>query len=185
MKTKVSREKLVFRRWKSGGGAGAFTLIEIMIVVGIIGLVAAMGLPSIGKSLQKEGMRKGVSDLEDVFFSAREQAIFYNKKVAVDIYPKENRFGVDGAAAGAPGEGGTVINSHSGRAVVATLPSGISFAMVDIYRQDYSQSEPARIWFQPDGTADEAVIVLLGQGGRRKITLEYATGMPLATDVDQ
>jgi hypothetical protein len=133
-------------------------------------------------------MRKGISDLEDVFFSAREQAIFYNKKVAVLIYPKENRFGVEGTAAGdagAAGDGGTVINSHSGRAVVATLPSGVAFALLDIYRQDYMESEPARIWFQPDGTADEAVIVLLCKGDRRKITLEYATGMPTATDVDQ
>jgi prepilin-type N-terminal cleavage/methylation domain-containing protein len=186
MKTKVCREKLAVRRWQSGGGTGAFTLIEIMIVVGIIGLVAAMGLPSIGKGMQKEGMRKGISDVEDVFFSAREQAIFNNKKVAVLIYPKENRFGVEGTAvAGGAGDGGTVVNSHSGRAVVATLPPGVVFAMLDIYRQDYMESEPARIWFQPDGTADEAVIVLLCKGDRRKITLEYATGMPVATDVDQ
>ena len=78
----------------------AFTLIEIMIVVGIIGLVAAMGLPSITKALQKEGMRKAVSDVQDVFFSAREQAILNNQKVAVVFYPRDRRFGVEGAASG-------------------------------------------------------------------------------------
>ena len=49
----------------------AFTLMEIMIVVAIIGLIMAMGLPSIIKVLQKEGMRKAVSDLTDVCAAAR------------------------------------------------------------------------------------------------------------------
>ncbi len=34
-----------------------------MIVVGIIGLMAAMGVPSILQMLHKEGMRKAVNDL--------------------------------------------------------------------------------------------------------------------------
>jgi type II secretion system protein H len=161
-----------------------FTLIEIMIVVAIIGLIAAMGAPSIGKALQKEGMRKAVSDVEDVFFSAREQAIFQNKKVAVIFYPNQNRFGVEGTSAGSD-EGGTVVNHHSGKTLVATLPEGVQFAMLDIFRQDYVQSDWARVFFNPDGTADEAVIVLISKGRTQKITLEYATGLPVVSAVDQ
>ena len=163
-------------------GNAAFTLIEIMIVVAIIGLFAAMGVPSIAKALQKDGMRKAVSDFEDVCFSAREQAIITNQKVAVVIYPRERRFGVEGTAAG---NAGTVVNTHSGKTLVATLPDGIQFGMLDIFRQDYVQSDWAKIFFNPDGTCDEAVVVLIGKGGARKITLEYATGAPIATAVDQ
>ena len=155
----------------------AFTLIEIMIVVGIIGLMAAMGLPSIAKALQKEGMRKAVSDVQDVFFSAREQAIIGNKKVAVVFHPKERQFGVEGA--------GGAVNVHSGKTLIATLPDGVEFGMLDIFRQDYVQSDWAKVFFNPDGTCDEAVIVLISKGRAQKITLEYATGMPEISAVDQ
>lgn len=150
-----------------------------MIVVAIIGLMAAMGLPSIAKALQKEGMRKAVSDVQDVFFSAREQAIWQNKKVAVIFHPRERQFGVEGASAS--------VNVHSGKTLMATLPEGVEFGMLDIYHQDYLQSpeDYAAVWFQADGTCDEAVIVLIYKGQAQKITLDYATGMPVISSVDQ
>ncbi len=160
----------------------AFTLIEIMVVVGIIGLVAAMGMPSIVKAMQKEGMRKAVSDMQDVFFSAREKAILTNQKVAVVFYPRERRFGVEGAAAG---DSGTAVNVHSGKTTATTLPNGVELGMLDIFRQDYVQSDWAKIFFNADGTCDEAVIVLIAKGRSQKITLEYATGMPVVSDVDK
>ena len=160
----------------------AFTLIEIMIVVGIIGLVAAMGIPSIVKALQKDGMRKAVSDVQDVFFSAREKAILTNQKTAVVFYPRERRFGVEGSAIG---DAGTAVNTHSGKTTVATLPEGVELGMLDIFRQDYVQSDWAKIFFDAEGTCDEAVLVLIGKGGSLKITLEYATGMPVVSQVDQ
>lgn len=144
-----------------------------MIVVGIIGLLAAMGIPSLAKALQKEGMRKAVSDVQDVLFTARERAIISNQKVAAVFYPRERKFEAEGGA------------THSGKTSSATLPPGVEFAMLDIFRQDYVQSDWAKIFFNPDGTCDEAVIVLISQGRAQKITLEYATGMPIATAVDQ
>ena len=53
-----------------------------MIVVAIIGLIAAMGVPSILQIFRKEGMRKAVSDVKDVFAEARAQAILKNQKTA-------------------------------------------------------------------------------------------------------
>ena len=147
-----------------------------MVVVAIIGLVAAMGMPSIIKAVQKEGMRKALSDVQDVCFTARERAIISKQKTAVVIHPADGSFSVEGAAAG----GGS-----NGKVAASTLPDGIHFAMLDIFRQDYLESDWAKIFFYPDGTCDEAVIVLLGRGESEKITLDYATGTPIVSDVKQ
>jgi prepilin-type N-terminal cleavage/methylation domain-containing protein len=157
---------------RHGRTAAGFTLVEIMVVVAILGLVAAMGLPSIIKAVQKEGMRQAVSDVQDVCFTARERAIFSKQKTAVVFYPREGRFSAEGGGGG-------------GKVAAATLPDAIAFAMLDIFRQDFGGSEWARVFFYPDGTCDEAVIILMGRGESRKITLDYATGQPVLSAVDK
>jgi prepilin-type N-terminal cleavage/methylation domain-containing protein len=156
----------------------AFTLIEIMVVVAIIGLVAALGVPSLIKAMQKEGMRKALSDLQDVCFTARQEAIFSRHKTAVVFYPQEGKFAAEGAVGGDNG-----VNLHTGKVVSSTLPDGIHFAMLDIFRQDYAESEWARVFFYPDGTSDEAKIVVVGRGEQKEITLDYVTGTPVVSDV--
>jgi prepilin-type N-terminal cleavage/methylation domain-containing protein len=155
--------------------ARAFTLIEIMVVVAILGLVAAIGMPAMMKALQKDGMRQALSDLQDVCFSARQQAIFSKQKTTVLFHPQQGQFSAEGAGGGL----------HNGKVTSGTLPQGIQIAMLDIYRHDYAESEWARIYFYPDGTCDEAVIVFMGRGESVKITLDYVTGMPKVSDVDK
>ncbi len=156
--------------------AAGFTLIELMVVIAIIGLVAAMGMPSIIHAVQKDGMRKALGDVQDVCFTARERAIFGKQKTSVLIHPQDGSFSVDGAAAG---------SSSHGKVAASTLPDSIKFAMLDIFRQDYVESDWARIFFYPDGTCDETVMVLMGRGESKKITLDYATGTPVISDVDR
>jgi len=157
--------------------ASAFTLIEVMIVVAIMGLIAAMGVPSILQTFHKEGMRKAVSDVMDVCGEARARAILQNQKTAVIFYPSERRFGVDGAAGGK--------NASSGRVTSAVLPNGVELAMLDINLQDYGASPWARVFFNPDGTSDEMTLVLISRGEREKITLEFSTGLAFVSDVDK
>jgi prepilin-type N-terminal cleavage/methylation domain-containing protein len=164
---------LFVRRQKIPAG---FTLIEIMIVIAIIGLIAAMGMPNIIRAVQKEGMRKAVSDVQDVCFTARERAIVSKQKTSVLIHPAEGSFSVDG---------GPVSGSNHGKTAAATLPDNIKFALLDIFRQDYLESDWARIFFYPDGTCDETVIVLMGRGESEKITLYFDTGTPVVSDVSR
>lgn len=155
----------------------AFTLIEIMIVVAIMGLIAAMGVPSILQTFRKDGMRKAVSNVEDVCAEARTQAILQNQRTAVIFHPQERQFAVESAAGS--------VNSHSGRVTSATLPAGVEIAMLDISLQDYGASEWARVFFYPDGTSDEMTLVLHSSDDWRKITLEFSTGLATVSDVNK
>ena len=148
-----------------------------MIVVAIMGLIAAIGVPSILQTFRKEGMRKAVSDVEDVCAEARTDAILHNRNAAVVFYPHQRQFSLEGAAA--------AVNKSSGRVTSATLPAGVEFAMLDIDMQDFGGSDWARVWFYPDGTSDQMTIVLHSSGAWRKITLEFATGLTSVSDVNQ
>jgi len=169
-------EKLSALRTSPLRHALAFTLIEIMIVVAIMGLIAAMGVPSILQSFRKEGMRKAVSDVEQACADAREDAILHNTTVAIVFHPlpQDRRFELEGAAGGA--------KAFSGQVTSYTLPAGVEIAMLDINLQDYGGSQWARVCFNPDGTSDEMTLVLLSQGDRRKITLEFSTGLTTVSD---
>ena len=161
----------------------AFTLIEIMVVVAIIGLMAAVGMPSIIRALQKDGMRKALSDVKDVCFTARQEAIVSKHKTAVVFFPQQGRFGLDGSVSA--NSTTTTTNAHTGKVTGSSLPDGIHFAMLDIFHKDFAESQWARVFFYPDGTSDETVIVLTGRGQTEKITLDYVTGTPVVSPVDR
>ena len=163
----------------------AFTLIEIMIVVAIIGLIAAMGIPSLLQTLQKQGMRKAVSDVKDVLNTARSQAILQGRTKAVVFHPHDKKLEVADAAASESDttESNVVAKTESGALTEATLPDNVDLAMLDINLMDFSGSDISRVRFFPNGTCDELTLVLHANDDWEKITLEFSTSIATASPV--
>ena len=137
----------------------AFTLIEVMIVVAIIGLVAAMGVPSFLQALRKDGMRKALSDVKENLDNARARAIVSGQTTEVVFNPLQKSIGS------------------------TALPDGVDIAMLDINLLDYGASEEARVHFFPNGTCDELTLVLHSRDEWEKITLEFSTALASVSPV--
>ena len=139
----------------------AFTLIEIMIVVAIIGLMAAISAPALLAMLQKYGMRKAVYDVTKLFGDVRADAILKGRNADVSFHPADNR-----------------LDSSIGESV--TLADGIAMEGIGINLMDFSQTEVSRVRFFPNGTCDELTLVLHSGDDWRKITLEFSTALAKA-----
>jgi prepilin-type N-terminal cleavage/methylation domain-containing protein len=167
--------------WASRIQAG-FTLIEIMVVVAIIGIIMTIGIPSIYRLTQKEGMRKAVSDVWEACNHARAQAIFRGAPAEVVFHPVERRFEVGGGSAVRRAEEGAdfVVERpapRTGAGYASQIPADVLIEMLDINLLEYRESDVARVRFFPNGTSDELTLILRSTKNEwRAITLEVTTG---------
>lgn len=139
--------------------------MEIMIVVGIMGIIMAAGVPTLYQALKRSGPGRTTSDLIDLFTAARARAILEGQTSQVIIYPREGRCEL----AGGPG----------GKARSLRLGDAVRIEMLDVNLLEYRESETARIHFFPNGTCDEMTMILHWpeRDQWRKITLEITTGL--------
>ncbi|HTI99641.1 MAG TPA: type II secretion system protein [Dongiaceae bacterium] len=136
----------------------AFTLIEIMIVVGIMGLVMAMGLPAIYHSVHKGTYAQAINDVLEACRQTREQAIMSGKEADLTFRPHDRTF-----------SGG----KFSGR-----LPDSVGLEMLDVNFTECKAADSAQVRFYPNGMCDEMTVILRSDHGEyRKITLEITTSL--------
>jgi prepilin-type N-terminal cleavage/methylation domain-containing protein len=165
----------------------AFTLIEIMMVVAIIGLVMTMGVPAILRAKQQEPMRKAVNDVMEICSHARAQAILHGVTMAVVFHPQSRQVALASAETAGPAGDSAQPNVPAGdskpsTAGASSLNSGqfadsITLDMLDINLLEYKDADVARVRFFPNGTSDEMTLILHSRDQYRKITLEVTTGL--------
>ena len=169
---------------RSGSG---FTLIEIMVVVGILGLVVALGMPSFVRSIQRAPLRQAVSDVLDACRKARAEAILKGVPFefvirAVDggltVRPAQESRSTDrtpssGGVNSSPLEGRT----SSGPVFSALLDPGVNMILIDVNHSDLMGAEEARVLFFPNGMSSEFTIVLENSEGIQRIWLESITAL--------
>ena len=133
--------------------ARGFTLLELVLVLLLAGLLAALVAPSVSRTLESSRLRGGAAQLRATFSAARAMSTSAGKERSVVVDIEAGEYGVVGEV---------------GRRV---LPDGISIrsirvggAIVDGGRAS-GGSPVARVRFFPDGSAEEAELVLSSTGG--------------------
>jgi len=164
----------------------AFTLIELMIVIGIAALVMATAVPFVHSSLRKNPLRQAVSDVVEACSTARAKAILSGTPAELRISPVSRTFVVATGATNKPdaprsaesNAGEAPVPAPSGPGFSATLSPEITIEMLDVNYQELKDAEEARVRFYPNSTSDEFTIVLQHQQRDwRKITLDLVTAL--------
>lgn len=165
-----------------GNGRRAFTLIELMVVIALLGILTALIIPEMRGGFQEALLHSTARKLVDLFHFAGSQAITLNHAQRVRLDRKNNRYLIEpttreaeGAAAPAhavstPGGNGELdpritIEIRSPDEDAQTSPdegpSLVSGADLGTRKRD------DLIAFYPDGTADAVEVRLKDQQGFR------------------
>ena len=153
-----------------------FTLIEIMLVVGIMGIFLIAGIPSLYRFLHRQGFPRTINDIIEVCSNARARAIMQSSTTEIIFHPLEGHCELSGAAPSA-GTGEKTPSSLSG-AVSAQFSAGVTLEMLDVNETEYKEAETAIVRFFPNGTCDEMTLILRSDKNEwRKISLEVTTGL--------
>ena len=163
-----------------------FTLIEIMIVVGIAALVMATAVPFIQNTLRKDPMRQAVSDVMEACSHARARAIFSGVPAELLILPQQGSLQVTAGRGGAGEQGKSATNASAEETPVvpsrsadfsARLSSELVIEELAVNFLPLKNADEARVRFYPNGTSDEFTIVVQHGGQVRKISLDLVTGL--------
>ena len=169
---------------------GGFTLIEIMMVVGILGMVLAMGMPAFIRSIRRDPLRQAVSDIEEACSKARAAAILRGSPVELVIRAEGGQLTViptrdDNAgqtaagveALGQPDEPSANKAASQSPVFSARLNEDVAVTLLYVNLKDQMGAEETRVHFYPNGTSDEFTIILQFGNELRKISLEVVTAL--------
>lgn len=188
---KTNRESKAGSRELSRRPRLAFTLIEIMIVVGIMAIILTIAIPSVYQQLHKDSMRQALVHVTDACREARAHAILNGVATELRLRPADRSISVvEGTAppppAGPDGsiysfEGENLVEQRSGGGSVfsAKLSDRILIEFIGVNLVgELEKLEEVSCTFYPNGTSDELVILLRSdQGEIRKITTDVITGI--------
>jgi Tfp pilus assembly protein FimT len=171
----------------------AMTLLELMLVVTIMVVVAALSIPAIQRTFARQALDKGADRVRDAMGQARIKAIRNGEEYAVYILPGGSYVGVAPLsqfqeqacrASQRNQNANQVLNSNLEDDL---LPRGVIFVGSDIGQDSRSASVSADpgagnggvmpILFYPDGTSQDAVVIVENEKRNRlEVQLRGLTG---------
>ena len=142
----------------AGGGKG-FSLLELLVVLVLLGMLAAVAAPSTGRFLDTLDFRKQTGKVMAVLRYARLMAITEGKLLRMTISEDENGLQLEGA-----------------------VRETRSFDLAD---DDLLEMDPEEIIFYPEGYATPGVLSVTISERFQKIIIDPLTGLPLLDFSDE
>ena len=176
------------RRWRARRShcrSCAFTLIEIMIVMAIIMIIMATGVPSIVRGLEKDQLSRAAKDTIEGCKTARDRAIFQgipwafvlkvDRQLIVEPMPGDSAQRTrSGQVAAAPS---AVSNDSPYSGFPRKLGDDVRVDRIAVNFAEPDQESEVRVRFFPNGTADEFTVVYSVGQKQRFIKVDVITGL--------
>lgn len=145
------------------------------MVVAIIGLVMAMGVPAILSVVHEGPLRKAVNDVVEICGHARAQAILTGQTTVVVFHPREGTVDYGGGTARG------AVSTRVGKKVVTStkFDRSVNVGLLLVNESDLTEpvNDVANVCFYKDGTCDEMKMELDAHGEFRVISLEVTTSL--------
>lgn len=77
---------------RSKPASRGFTLLELLVVMFIVGIIAAMATLSVGVATSEKGTEKEIERIEDLLALASEQAVLQGREFGITFYQKGYEF---------------------------------------------------------------------------------------------
>ena len=145
-------------RWRdrSGSGRVGFTLIELVVVVGVLGIIVGATIPLFRGTLSRMKAKGILQEVVLTLRLAHQRSVFRQETQDFVVDFKNRKYWVEALA---PGKHSKRLRKKA--VEVRTLPHRFEFLAV--YLQDSEELEDrrkAKFFFYPDGTATEAAILV-------------------------
>lgn len=144
-----------------------------MVVVAIIGLCAAMSVPSILTMRREAPMRKAINDVLEVCERARAGAVLKGVTATLVVEPRAGKIEL------VNGDANAALTTRTGHAPLQSVQFDptVTVDELGVNLRECTAVSAVPVNFYDNGTCDEMTLILLCGGERQMITLELTTGL--------
>ena len=156
----------------------AFTLVEIMVVVAVMGLLIAISIPAFRSIMKKAPLEQGISDVETLCRQARAKAILKQQSMDVVLNETEEIVALTTAARVVTGPDsftGMMIKTIEDTRLIDRAFLQVDLQIIEPEPDEFTQDE-IRIRFYPNGTSETLALRVVGDGDAYLLTLDPVTG---------
>lgn len=156
----------------------AFTLVEIMVVVAVMGLLIGISIPAFRSIIKKAPLEQGISDVESLCRQARAEAIVRQQAMDVLFNEAEEIVALTTAARAinAPDPStGLMIKTTEETQLIDQVALEVDLQIIEPESDELTVDE-IRIRFYPNGTSETLELRVVGDGEAYRLTLDPVTG---------